>query len=227
MRSADELTADLPEDILTMDSKGAPVSDALQHVADAQMHDGDRLMGVRLRALRKVRRMSIQDLSGISGLSTGMLSQIERGLSTPSIGSLRSVAASLQTPISWFFLPDAEEATPRYIVRRASQRGLRLSQNGLTKALLTPPESGALEAYEITLEPSGSSGDGSYPHNGVEKASFVLCGTLRLWLDCDVNMLREGDSFGFPSRLAHRFHNPGSEPTRLLWIVANQDGDTR
>jgi transcriptional regulator with XRE-family HTH domain len=208
------------------DSAGLPLSkspaqDGIPR-AHSEPREEDRLIGVRIRLLRKERGLSIQTISDRSGLSTGMLSQIERGLTMPSIKSLRAIATTLDVPISWFFLPPAEDgvASP-YVVRRSARRVLALVQNGVTKELLTPPEAGSIEVYEITLQALGTSGEDSYPHNGIEKAGFVLSGTLRLWLDNAVSILREGDSFRFPSRLAHRFDNPGPQPSRVIWIVAN------
>jgi transcriptional regulator with XRE-family HTH domain len=219
---SDDLAIDSNCDDLAIDfNKNTAKQRSEPAVPSPRFDDGERLIGSRLRTLRKARGMSIQDLSRISGLSTGMLSQIERGISTPSIRSLRTVAASLDTPISCFFLPDAAESSQRYIVRQGSRRILRLAEDGVTKALLTPPESGTIEVYEISLEPSGNSGNDSYPHSGVEKAGIVLRGTLRLWLEGDVNVLYVGDSFRFPSRIAHRFDNPSREETTFLWIVAH------
>ncbi len=192
---------------------------------EGEPHEDDCLIGLRLRSLRKERGLSIQVVSDRSGLSTGMLSQIERGLSMPSIRSLRSIAATLDVPISWFFLPPSMETVDSpYIVRRGTRRVLKIAQNGVTKELLTPASAGAVEIYEITLQALGSSGEDSYPHNGIEKAGIVLSGTLRLWLENELSLLHEGDSFRFPSRLAHRFDNPGPQAARVVWIVANREG---
>lgn len=202
----------------------SPLEDGASRAA-GEPREEDRLIGVRIRLLRKERGYSIQTISTRSGLSTGMLSQIERGLTMPSIKSLRAIATTLDVPISWFFLPPAEHGvTSPYIVRRSARRVLALVQNGVTKELLSPPEAGSIEVYEITLQALGTSGEDSYPHNGIEKAGFVLSGTIRLWLDNAVSILHEGDSFRFPSRLAHRFDNPGPHLSRVIWIVANLPG---
>lgn len=186
--------------------------------------DDDRWLGLRVRAMRKEREMSIQALAVRSGLSTGMLSQIERGLSTPSVKSLRLLAAALGVPIPWFFMaPEAEPAVPSpHIVRRGARRVLKLTANGVMKELLTPGEPGVLEVYEIQLQPGCGSGAESYSHAGSEKAGVVVEGSLRLWIENEPTILETGDSFRFPSRLAHRFDNCGREPARVIWIVALQ-----
>lgn len=180
----------------------------------------DRALGLRLKALRRERSLSIQSLAELSGLSTGMLSQIERGLSTPSLRSLRLLGVALGIPISWFFTApdDGDAPESQYIVRRGHRRLLKLSPTGVMKELLSPSGTGLLELYELVLQPGGSSGADFYSHQG-EKAGAVLGGTMRLWLDERPYDLQEGDSFRFPSLLPHRFDNPGRTSARVLWVI--------
>ena len=180
----------------------------------------DRRLGQRLRMLRRERGLSVQTLADAAALSAGMVSQIERGLSTPSLRSLRLLGIALGVPISWFFAaPDhsTPSASP-YIVRRGDRRLLRLTQTGVMKELLSPDTDGRLmEMYELTIEAGGSSGADFYNHEG-EKAGVVVAGSLRLWLRNDAFTLEAGDSFQFPSAIPHRFDNPGKQLARILWI---------
>src|SRR5215831_20520317 len=105
--------------------------------------------------------LSVQGLADAADLSVGMVSRIERGLSTPSLRSLRLLGIALGVPISWFFTaPD--QSTPSgspYLVRRGDRRLLRLTQSSVMKELLSPDTDGRLmEMYELTIEPGGSSG---------------------------------------------------------------------
>jgi transcriptional regulator with XRE-family HTH domain len=190
--------------------------------AETQLPDqDDQRLGSCLRALRKERALSIQMLADRCGLSIGMLSQIERGLSTPSIRSLRLLSIALDVPVSWFFM-QSDAAAPggsRYILRKAARSSLRLTPTGVRKESLTPAGDGALELYEATLAPGGTSGPEFYSHGG-EKAGLVTLGTLRLWLEEEPHLLGEGDSFRFPSKISHRFDNPTGDYTSVLWIVS-------
>lgn len=181
----------------------------------------DRRIGARIRVLRKERKLSIERLAAESGLSVGMLSQLERGLTTPSVRSLRVLGSALGVPISWFFAAGHADdpVESEYIVRSGGRGTLSLTPSGVYKELLTPERPGLIELYELHLKPGGSSGAEFYSHKG-EKAGLVLSGTLRLWIDNEPHMLNEGDAFRFPSEIAHRFENPGSGSTRVIWIVA-------
>lgn len=187
----------------------------------AQPDAEDRYLGRRLKSLRREQKLSLQMLAERSSVSIGMLSQIERGLSTPSVRSLRLLAVALSIPISWFFAPAKyeHELEARYVVRRGERRLLKLNPNGVMKELLSPRASDLVELYELTLEPDCSSGDDFINHEG-EKAGMVISGSLRLWIDEMPYLLKAGDSFQFPSMLPHRFDNPSGASSRVVWVVA-------
>lgn len=193
-------------------STGAPESAGLAG------RDAPRL-GERLRSLRRRRGLTLVELSKASGVSVGMLSQIERDLSSPSIRTLQRLSVGLGVPIGWFFssAPKDPEAVP-WILRRAARRVLALNQNGVTKELLAPPGDGAIELLLVTIEPGGSSGEAAYSHVG-EDAGLVLEGSLRIEVDGQWQTLGAGDAFRFPSQKPHRFDNPGSVRTVVLWAL--------
>jgi transcriptional regulator with XRE-family HTH domain len=185
--------------------------------------DEDRRIGLRIRVLRKDRKLSIERLAEESGLSVGMLSQLERGKSTPSVRSLRVLGTALGVSLSWFFspAPTDESSETDYIVRRAARRALTLTPSGVYKQLLTPDRPGLIEIYELALKPGGNSGLEFYSHRG-EKSGVILSGSLRLWIDDRSYLLEEGDSFRFSSEIAHRFENDGKLLARLIWVVVVQ-----
>jgi transcriptional regulator with XRE-family HTH domain len=203
-------------------NKGATAHSAeLAAVGSADHAEHDRRLGRQLRAIRKERKLSIQMLADRCGLSIGMLSQIERGRSTPSIRSLRLLSNALDVPVSWFFAQTESqtEGGSRYVLRKSDRKSIRLTPTGVRKESLMPLEEGKLEFYEVTLEAGGTSGPEFYSHGG-EKAGLVIFGTLRLWLEDEPHLLNQGDSFRFPSQIAHRFENPTRAKTNVLWIVS-------
>ena len=176
-------------------------------------------VGEQLRAMRQRRGWRLQDLGNSTGLSVGMLSQIERGVSSPSIRTLQRLAEAFAVPIGWFFTPpQPNEGGPAWVQRRPQRRVLALPGKGITKELLTPAQQGVLELMLITVEPGGSSGSAPYSHAG-EDAGLVLEGRLELEVAGEVCVLEEGDAFRFPSASPHRFANPGERRTVVLWTV--------
>jgi uncharacterized cupin superfamily protein len=73
-----------------------------------------------------------------------------------------------------------------------------------------------MQIYLVSIRPGGQSGPETYTHRG-EEGGLVLSGTLELTVDGRVVQLYEGDSFRFVSSLAHRFANPGTTQTQVVW----------
>jgi len=175
-------------------------------------------LGVQLRQRRRIKDLTLTELSQQSGLSVGLLSQIERGLSSPSLKSLTQICAALGIPLSWLFDsgPTENPAEKGLVVRRGSRRRLDLGAYGVTKELLSPDLGGEMQIYLVSIRPGGQSGPEPYTHRG-EEGGLVLAGTLELTVDGRIVVLYEGDSFRFSSSLAHRFSNPGATQANVVW----------
>ncbi len=182
--------------------------------ADLQGWDGRQL-----HELRRARGLTLKELSLASGLSIGLLSQLERGISAPTIRSLQAVSRALKIPPGWFFQSrvGGDPGEQSIVVRRGRGRLMAFSDD-FRKELVTPDLSGALEGLLVTIGPGGSSGPRPYEHPG-EEMGYVLSGEIELWVDEEHFHLRAGDSFRFRSERPHRFANPGTKAAQVLWVV--------
>ncbi|MDR0809590.1 MAG: cupin domain-containing protein [Gemmobacter sp.] len=182
--------------------------------------DPDRLLGARLRELRKRRRLTLAQLAEGCGLSIGYLSQIERDLAAPSISALVSIAQRLRVTVQWFFSGGTEpvaEAERGYVIRRANRLRVGYEQ-GIVDELLTPRMSLALEMLRSHLPP-GAEARQPYTHEG-DEVGLVLSGQLELWVGERHFVLSEGDSFSYASREPHRYRNPGPGDTVVVWAIS-------
>ncbi len=102
----------------------------------------DQRLGETVRLLRQRAGFSIQDVANRTGLSTGMISQLERARAMPSVRTLRLLSIALDVPISYFFEASDAGEPQRYIVRKNDRRLLRLTASGVVKEALTPAEKG-------------------------------------------------------------------------------------
>lgn len=190
--------------------------------ADAQLEPPADLQGWdgrQLHELRRARGLTLKELSLASGLSIGLLSQLERGISAPTIRSLQAVSRALKIPPSWFFQSrDGDDPGEQSIIVRRGRGRLMAFSDDFRKELVTPDLSGALEGLLVTIEPGGSSGVRPYNHPG-EEMGYVLSGEIKLWVDEERFHLRTGDSFRFRSERPHRFANPGAKAAQVLWVV--------
>ncbi len=165
--------------------------------------------------------MSLKQLSDASGLSIGLLSQIERGTSSPSLRSLQALSRAVGVSPIWFFndgkLPPREERD--VVVRHGDGRRLELPHKRLMKELITPDLTGSLQMLIVNIEPGGSTGSETYAHEG-EECGHVLEGELDLWVGKRHFHLDAGDSFRFASDLPHRSKNNGKVMTRVIWVTS-------
>lgn len=179
---------------------------------------GSRIGG-EIKNLRKARGITLDALSEAAGLSKGYLSQIERGVSSPSVKALHSISRALGVTISWFFPPntDDDDDLRDYVVRASSRRKLTFVA-GITDELLSPNLGRQLELLRCTFPPGSESGKEPYTHQG-EEAGFVISGELDIWIGERHVVLCEGDSFAFASDLPHRYANSSNRECVVIWAV--------
>jgi transcriptional regulator with XRE-family HTH domain len=178
----------------------------------------DASIGDRIRGLRKQRDLSLQQIAQSAELSVGYLSQVERGLSSPSVRDLVRIAGALETDLSFFFeAAGAHRTVDNAIVVRLAERQEVAFHAGVVKQRLTPAGRSSVQMYMITIEPGGRAGEVPYTHAG-EEAGVVLQGRLQLTVEDHDFILNEGDSFRFLSNRPHRFSNASSMVTRVIWV---------
>ena len=185
---------------------------------DALAVDAEAAIGEQLRELRQVKNLTLRHVADRAGISVSYLSQLERNQSRLPIGVLKKLADVLGVHMNWFFQSSGDGAAAErdVVVRAANRRRMSFTGLGITEELLSPNLSGPLELLMSTIEPGADSED--YSHDGAE-AGFVLAGTLDLWVSGRYFRLQEGDSFSFKSTEVHRCANPGTQATRVLWVI--------
>lgn len=182
----------------------------------------DFLLGRAVREARKRKGLTLQALADQIDISIGLLSQIERGQSSPSVRVLRAICSNLDLDGAVFFHfgeSPAHDSQASIIVREAARRRLEFVDQKVTKYKISPNEPGSLEAYLIELDPGGKSGDQSYSHPGHE-FGFVLEGHLEIFLEDDLLCLSAGDTFRFESTRHHRWRNGWGGRTRVIWVLS-------
>lgn len=190
-------------------------------LVSAEQGQHDRAVGLRVRALRKGKSVSLQQLSAASGLSIGYLSQIERGISSASVRALALIADGLGVGLDAIFprQSGANPATDAFAFRVSERRGLGFWRDGIEKALLTPGEDTTLNLFLVHVAPGGTSGESAYTHHGNE-AGFVLEGAFELMVDGETRIMETGDAFRFRSNRPHRWRNIGLSPCQILWVLS-------
>ncbi|MGB6119039.1 MAG: XRE family transcriptional regulator [Mesorhizobium sp.] len=171
-----------------------------------------------LRALRKSRGLTLTELALKLGRSVGWVSQVERGISRPSIDDLRAMATALSAPLSLLFGHDvADERERGVIVRSGHRRSLGSAETGLTEELLSPDLGGSFEILRSVFAPGAAMDAPSL--RATEEAGYVVVGRFDIEIAGVWHQLAPGDSFRF-SHKPFRWRNPGEDPAVVVWVVS-------
>lgn len=180
------------------------------------------MIGERIRAHRRKLRMSLGDLAKGTNLSKSFLSQVERGLTHPSIESLGLIAEALGVPMFLFFIEDDAE---KVVVRRGEQRKISVPESRFQYESIWFGASRKMEILIGRLKPGESSTDQACGHfasglTAVDECFIVLQGKVELQLGEESYMLGEGDSAYFNGTMPHRYCALGEEELVLLFAIA-------
>ena len=179
-------------------------------------------VGPRLKALRDGMNLSLRDLAERTQVSAPMLSQVERGETSPTLAVAARIAGGLDLTLSQLLRLD--EGTGVTIVTRDDRLRGGPTRGGHSYETLTPAVPGQrAEVTEHTLDPGGSTGGPDDPpmhEPGSRETATVTEGRLRLVCDGLAHDLSEGDAVTFDADLPHHFENPGETRARFFAVVA-------
>jgi len=179
-------------------------------------------IGPRIRALREAMDLSLRDLAVRSGVSAPMLSQVERGETSPTLQIATRIAHGLELRLSQLLRLDEEGAVS--VVRAAERRTGPVRGAGHRYEILTPPLPGQrAELSRHTLAAgavTGGPGDPPMHEPGSRESALVESGAVVLHCDGARHELATGDCITFDADLPHHFENPADTPAVLLAVVS-------
>jgi XRE family transcriptional regulator, regulator of sulfur utilization len=179
-------------------------------------------LGLRIRALREAMNLSLRDLAERSGVSAPMLSQVERGETSPTLQVAMRIAHGLELRLSQLLRLDEDGAVT--IVRESERRQGSKAAGGHRYEILTPPLPGQrAELSRHTLAAravTGGPGDPPMHEPGSRETALVESGAVVLHCDGARHELAAGDCVTFDADLPHHFENPQDEPAVLLAVVS-------
>ncbi|HWF72245.1 MAG TPA: XRE family transcriptional regulator [Solirubrobacteraceae bacterium] len=179
-------------------------------------------IGPRVHALRDAMGLSLRDLADRSGVSAPMLSQVERGETSPTLQVASRIAAGLELRLSQLLRLDEGGAVT--VVRRGERRKGPGTARGHRYEILTPPLPGQrAELSRHTLAAgakTGGAGDPPMHEPGSRETALVESGGVALVCDGTRYELAAGDCVTFDADLPHHFENPGPDEVTLLAVVS-------
>jgi transcriptional regulator with XRE-family HTH domain len=174
-------------------------------------------LAILIRDLRKHKNLTLGELAVRIDRSVGFLSQVERGLSQPTVADLTAISETLGVPTTYFYSLSKPRAL-RWVTRPDERRTLYYA-GGITDVLVSPSMSAGFSMLDSQLAPGATSGEG-HLNDSSEQGGFVLEGELSIWLDDSPEpvVLYPNDSFQLPPHSQFRYANLTDQPTRVLWV---------
>ncbi|HTX13531.1 MAG TPA: cupin domain-containing protein [Solirubrobacteraceae bacterium] len=213
-------------------------------------------VGRRVREERLRQQIGVRELARRVGVSASLISQVELGKASPSVGTLYAIVNQLGLSLDELLLgppdrrrrlgvakgdsrrrrpaaPEAETADESLggafdpVVRRGDGKAIQLA-SGVRWERLTPQTPQDVDFLNVVYEEGGEScpEDSLMRHSGTEYG-HVLTGHLRVTVAFDTYDLGPGDSISFESTMPHRLFNLGPEPVEAIWFVVGRRGDPR
>ena len=192
---------------------------------------GDRLREERVRA-----GISQRELARRLGLSASMISQLESGMSKPSVGTLYAIVTELNLSLDRIIRgEDFDRETPETaedegvspLVHPEDRQAIDLA-SGVRWEELTASSEETVDFLHATYEVGGASTpDHSLMRHHGREYGYVMTGTLGIQIGFQEYELSPGDAIAFDSTLPHRLWNKCDEPVHAIWFVVGRDGDAR
>ncbi len=182
-------------------------------------------IGSKIKALRLLRKKTLQEVADETGFSPALISQIENNNVSPPIATLSRVAKVLGVRLGYFFRDEGPEETyevmrreDRPVVTRVISRSG--GQHGYTYHALTHRKRDkTMEPFLLFVDPGLREDGNLYSHDG-EEFLLILEGEAELLLEGERIVLREGDSVYFESSLRHRLIAHGAVGARVLAVLS-------
>ena len=170
-------------------------------------------IGAKIRNLRNQNGLTQEELADRTELTKGFISQMERGLTAPSVSTLLDIVECLGTNLSDFF---HEENELQIVYPKEDYFEKEDEHKNSITWLIATAQSRSMEPILVQLQPVQSIHEDK-PHEG-EDFGYVLDGEIRLHYGEDVYTVRKGDSFIFPANRKHKISSACKKVSSILWI---------
>ena len=170
-------------------------------------------IGSKLKELRQLNDLTLEELASRSELTKGFLSQVERNLTSPSISTLEDILEALGTSLSQFFADQKQEQ----VVFQTQDFFIDERENHTVEWIVPNAQKNEMEPILLTLPFNGKSNK-MYAHTG-EEFGYVLQGEIQLVRGKEVFTVKEKETFYLDGKQCHYLENIQKQEAKVLWIT--------
>ncbi|WAW15491.1 helix-turn-helix domain-containing protein [Peptostreptococcus equinus] len=179
-------------------------------------------IGNHLIEYRKKNNMTIKDFSSVSGVSTALLSQLERGMGNPSLNVLIAIARTMSIPVAALF---EEAINLSDLVKKSNEQTIikdSYSDEFEFQLLTTKTSKLCKDLYRIAIKPTTDSNFYPFGKSNNDEIIYMEKGSIHIFSDTGSNViLKKGDSIRLPSKLRYKIKNTSSYESYILYVTSN------
>lgn len=177
--------------------------------------------GDRVRGMREQANLTLEQFSKLSDVSRAMLSKVERGEKSPTIGIAKRIAHALDTSLSALMGDEGSSRRAFALVRKDQRQVFRDAETGFERYLLSPIMAGmSVEVVLHHLPPRTSTGRlPPYP-SGTGKHVLAARGRVVVGIEDTETILEEGDSLYFEADIEHFFENRTGRASEYYLVIS-------
>jgi transcriptional regulator with XRE-family HTH domain len=178
-------------------------------------------IGRKIKVARNERGLTMEKLGQIAGCSKAYISQLEHGITKPSLSMLNRFSEALGVPVSELLRKNQNGPGQRWKLAKNERRKIQYPDGKVVSQLLTRSIfQKKMQPLISEIKPGGSldENDGLQHPPGSEEFVFVMKGELEFLLDGEIINLKEGDTLYFYGDLPHRWLNKSNKTAEVLFI---------
>lgn len=174
-------------------------------------------VGLRIKNIRIEKNLLLKEVADRCGVSSSLLSQIEKGTANPSLNTIKSIAQALEVPIFNFFIETEGENYNVNILKKEDRK--IITTKDIIYELISPENTKALECMKMIFPKKGAQTSVEPMAHKGEEVAVVIKGRVELYIGGNSVILGEGDSVQIPPITPHKWININDEESVVLFSV--------
>ncbi len=179
--------------------------------------DVNNEIGARIKKFRLAKGLTLKDIEERAKVSATHVSEIERGMTSPTVGALAKIAGAIGTDVA--YLVEKRNLSSVSIISKQDRKRMQYKEWGASYFSLAKdvPEP-KMSFLEVELDPGVKRPEETSTHDG-EEFALVTKGVMEIIIGDEKFILKEGDSIHYKSNKPHAMRNIGDAKCRAIWVT--------
>lgn len=179
--------------------------------------EGKNEIGARIKKFRLSKGLTLKDIEVGANVSATHVSEIERGMTSPTVGALAKIAHAMGTDVAYFV--EKKNVSKLSVVNKPERKRMQFKDWGATYYSLTKDiPNPRMSFLEVELEPGIKRPEETSTHEG-EEFALVTKGVMEIIIGDEKYILKEGDSIHYKATKPHAMRNIGDAKCMAIWIT--------